>query len=58
MNSNIITQKKEYSSGKTIGERRWELLKGVRKSLEDLKNKDPRDENITRYLTEIKSKKK
>jgi hypothetical protein len=50
MNSNTIVQQKESSGGKTIGERRWELLKGVRKSLEDLKSKEPNEENITRYF--------
>ncbi len=51
MNSNLTIQKKESSSGgKTIGERRWELLKGVRKSLEDLIIKEPNDEVISRFF--------
>jgi len=47
---NTIVQQKESLGGKTIGERRWELLKGVRKSLEDLKSKEPNEEIITRYF--------
>lgn len=50
MNSNGILQRKESSGSKTIGERRWELLKGVRKSLEDLSNKEPNEETISRFF--------
>jgi hypothetical protein len=38
------------SSSKTIEERRWELLKGVHKSLEDLNQKEPENESITRFI--------
>jgi len=38
------------SSSKTIEERRWELLKGVRKSLEDLNQKESENESLTRFI--------
>lgn len=37
------------SSSKTIEERRWELLKGVRKSLEDLNQKELENQSLTRF---------
>jgi len=48
--NNLNIQRRESSGNKTIEERRWELLKGVRKSLEELNIKDPNNETIIRFI--------
>ena len=53
MNQNNNIQKintNTNTGNKTIEERRWELLKGVRSSLEDLNKKEGESESIIRFI--------
>ena len=38
------------SNNRSIDERRWDLLQGVRKGLEELSNKHPDNDTIPRFV--------